>query len=142
MIFGFPVEIITMLGSGLFSGIMTMWGMKAKAEAEFRMHALKANKQQHQQTIENIKVDPGFSFTRRVVTFIIVTGAMIAVFFPTLFGVPTLIELTSESEGFFGLFKNTTTTYETVNAFVTPEWLKHAMLSIVGLYFGNSIVKK
>ena len=142
MLFGLPIELVTMLGSSLFSGVMTMWAQKSKAEEEFRMYALKANQQQNDNQIQQLKADPGFSFTRRVIAFVIVGGAIAAVFLPSLLGVPTLIELTNSSEGLFGLFGSTETTYTTVDAFVTPEWLKHAMLSIVGLYFGNSIVKK
>ena len=140
--FGFPIELITMLGSGLFSGLMTMWAQSQKAKAEQFDRLIGGLTKQYDNQIAQIKVDPGFSLTRRVIAFIIVLGAMLAIFLPSLVGVPTLIELTSSSEGLFGLFTDTTTTYETVNAFVTPEWLKHAMLSIVGLYFGNSIVKK
>ena len=140
--FGFPIELITMLGSGLFSGLMTMWAQSQKAKAEQFDRLIGGLTKQYDNQVTQLKADPGFSFTRRVIAFIIVLGAMLAIFLPSLVGVPTLIELTSSSEGLFGLFSDTTTTYETVNAFVTPEWLKHAMLSIVGLYFGNSIVKK
>ena len=140
--FGFPIELITMLGSGLFSGLMTMWAQSQKAKAEQFDRLIGGLTKQYDNQVTQLKADPGFSFTRRVIAFIIVLGAMLAIFLPSLVGVPTLIELTSSSEGLFGLFSDTTTTYETVDAFVTPEWLKHAMLSIVGLYFGNSIVKK
>ena len=82
MIFGLPIELATMLGSSLFSGVMTMWAQKAKDEADFRMHALKANQQQHNNQIEQMKVDKGFSFTRRALAFIIVVGAN-ACYLPT-----------------------------------------------------------
>lgn len=141
MIFGLPIELATMLGSSLFSGIMTMWAQKAKDEADFRMHALKSREQQYSNQIEQMKVDKGFSFTRRALAFIIVIGAMLAIFLPSLLEIPTVVELTSSSEGLFGLFTDTNTTYTTIDGFVTPEWIKHAMLSIVGLYFGNAMVK-
>ena len=141
MALGLPIELLTMLGSSLFSGIMTLYAQKSKDEADFRMHALKSREQQYSNQIEQMKVDKGFSFTRRALAFIIVVGAMLAIFLPSLLNIPTVIELTSSSEGLFGLIKDTTTTFTTIDGFVTPEWIKHAMLSIVGLYFGNAMVK-
>ena len=31
---GFPLEILTLVGSGLLSGVMTLWGMSLKAKAQ------------------------------------------------------------------------------------------------------------
>lgn len=142
MIFGLPVELVTMLGSTLFSGLMTMWGQSIQAKNEQFNNLIKLQTKQYDNHLEQIKVDKGFAFTRRALAFLIAGAAVMAIFLPSLIGVPSLIETTSETNGFFGLFKDSTVNYVETNALVVPEWLKHAMLSIIGLYFGNSIVKK
>jgi hypothetical protein len=39
-------------------------------------------------------------------------------------------------------FTTTVTEYVTLEGMVTPEWLPHAIMSVVGFYFGNSIAKR
>ena len=142
MLFGLPIELITMLGSTMLSGVMTLWGQSVKAKNEQFNNLIKAQSKQYENQIEQIKADPGFSFTRRVLAFLIAGAAVAAIFVPTLLGGTSLIEVTSSTEGLFGLFSDSSTEFVETQALVVPEWLKHAMLSIVGLYFGNSIVKK
>ena len=142
MLFGLPVELVTMLGSTLFSGVMTMWGQSVQAKNEQFNNLIKLQTKQYDNQIVQLKADKGFAFTRRLLAFLIAAAAILAIFFPSLWGVPSLIETTSETSGLFGLFSDSVTTYVETNALVVPEWLKHAMLSIIGLYFGNSIVKK
>ena len=137
-----PVELLTMGGSTILSAVMTMWSQSMRDKNEQFNNAIRGLTGQYDNQINQIKVDKGFAFTRRVLAFLIAGGAMLAIFFPVIWGVPSLIETTSETSGLFGLFKDNVTTYVETNALVVPEWLKHAMLSIVGLYFGNSIVKK
>ena len=121
---------------------MTMWSQNSKDQMEFNKLALQANQQQHNQQIEQLKVDKGFAWTRRFIALSIVLGALAMVFAPALFDVPQLVELTSSSDGLFGLFKDTTTTFIETYAFSIPEWWSSAFTAVVGLYFGNSIVKK
>ena len=142
MVFGLPIEVVTMLGSSLFSGVMTMWAQNHRDQMEFNKLALQANQQQHKQQIEQIKTDKGFAWTRRFIALVIVFGALAMVFAPALFDVPQIIETSSESSGLFGLFKDKVTNFVEVSAFVIPDWWSSAFTAVVGLYFGNSIVKK
>lgn len=142
MLFGLPLEVVTMLGSSLFGGVMTMWSQAAKAKADQFDMLIRANSQGHKQTLEQLKADPGFSWGRKFIVVIIMLAAFGTLFLPTLLGVPQVIELTSSSEGLFGLVSNTVTEYHEVQGFVTPEWLRFSIFSIMGLYFGNSMVKK
>ena len=137
-----PVELMTMGGSTILSAVMTMWSQSMRDKNEQFNNAIKGLTKQYDNQKEQLKADPGFAFTRRILAFLIAGGAMLAIFFPALWGVPSLIETTQETSGLFGLFKDTAVNYVETQALVVPEWLKHAMLSIVGLYFGNSIVKK
>lgn len=67
---GFPLELITMLGSTVLGGVMTIWGqsIKAKAEqnkmllqrAEFRAGAVKDAR-------EYGRKDTHFAWTRRLI---------------------------------------------------------------------------
>ena len=124
------------------SGIMTMWAQKSRDQMEFNKLALQANQQQHKQQVEQLKADPGFSWTRRFIALSITIGALLMIFLPALLGNGTVIELVNESEGLFGLFSNKEVVYETIKGFVVPEWFSAAFTAVVGLYFGNSIVKK
>ena len=142
MIFGLPIEVVTMLGSSLFSGVMTMWSQSTKDQMEFNKLALQANQQQHKQQVEQIKVDKGFTWTRRFIALAITIGALAMIFLPAILGSGTVIELTNETKGLFGLFSDKEVVYETVKGFVVPDWFSSAFTAVVGLYFGNSIVKK
>ncbi len=142
MLFGLPLEVVTMLGSSLFSGVMTMWSQSVKAKNEQFNNMIKFNMQQHKNQVEQLQADPGFSWTRRIIAVVIVVGGLGLLYLPTLAGVPQIIELTNESTGLFGLISNTTTEFHETNAIVTPEWLKLSIFSIMGLYFGNSMTRK
>ena len=142
MLFGLPLELITMLGSTVLSGVMTLWGQSIKAKNEQFNNLIMAQTKQYENQVVQLKADPGFSFTRRVLAFLIAGAAVAAIFLPSLIGGTSLIEVTNETSGLFGIFSDKSVEFVETNALVVPEWLKHAMLSIVGLYFGNSIVKK
>jgi hypothetical protein len=49
------------------------------------------------------------------------------------------------TEGFKLLFLDFThevTSWVELEGFVTPEWLSHAIMAVVGLYFGSSITSR
>jgi hypothetical protein len=57
---------------------------------------------------------------------------------------PTVVpvEVTSGFKFLFLDFTNTVTEYVTLEGMVTPEYLPHAIMSVVGFYFGNSMAKR
>ena len=87
---GFPFEIITMLGSTVLSGVMSIWAESRKAKAEeqkllisrgeFEMKAVAAAR-----NVENV----GFQWTRRIIAptaifAIVVLPKLVAVFAPDI----------------------------------------------------------
>ena len=57
---------------------------------------------------------------------------------------PTVVpvEVTSGFKFLFLDFTNTVTEWVTLEGMVTPEWLPHAIMSVVGMYFGQSLVSR
>ena len=142
---GLPVEMITMLGSSLLGGMMSIWGQSIKAkQEEQKMLMERANFQM--KSIESARTyeNNGFQWTRRII-------ALTAVFFiiawpklvPVLFDVPVILTWTEFTNGFLFLIdkKEILLDREFLGLVITPLDT-HLMSAIVGLYFGGSLVKK
>ena len=142
---GLPVEMITMLGSSLLGGMMSIWGQSIKAkQEEQKMLMERANFQM--KSIESARTydNKGFQWTRRII-------ALTAVFFiiawpklvPVLFDVPVILTWTEFTNGFLFLIdkKEILLDREILGLVITPLDT-HLMSAIVGLYFGGSLVKK
>ena len=131
--FGLPVEMITMLGSSVLGGVMTVWGQSIKAkQAEQKM--LLARGKFQMESIEKARQydNKGFQWTRRII-------ALTAVFFD----VSVFLTWTELSRGFFFLIeqKELLVDRKFAGVVITPMDT-HLMSAIVGLYFGGSLVKK
>ena len=100
--FGLPVEMITMLGSSVLGGVMTIWGQSIKAKQEEQKMLLARGK------------------------------------FQSVF-----LTWTEFSRGFLFLIeqKEMLVDRQYAGVVITPMDT-HLMASIIGLYFGGSLVKK
>ena len=143
--FGLPVEMITMLGSSVLGGVMTVWGQSIKAkQAEQKM--LLARGKFQMESIEKARQydNKGFQWTRRII-------ALTAVFFiivwpkivPVFFDVSVFLTWTEFSRGFLFLIeqKEMLVDRQYAGVVITPMDT-HLMPSIIGLYFGGRLVKK
>ena len=142
---GLPVEMITMLGSSLLGGVMTIWGQSIKAKQE-EQKMLLARAETQMSFVEKARTyeNKGFQWTRRII-------ALTAVFFiiawpklvPVLFDVPVILTWTEFTNGFLFLIdkKEILLDREFLWLVITPLDT-HLMSAIVGLYFGGSLVKK
>ena len=145
MLGGLPVEMITMLGSSLLGGVMSIWGQSIKAkQAEQKM--LLARGKFQMQEIEKARTydNKGFQWTRRIIALsavfaIVVWPKMVPVFFDT----SVWITWTEFSRGFLFLIekKEIVMDKEFFGVVITPPDT-HLMSAIIGLYFGGSLVKK
>jgi hypothetical protein len=145
MLGGLPVEMITMLGSSILGGVMSIWGQSIKAkQAEQKM--LLARGKFQMQEIEKARTydNKGFQWTRRIIALsavfaIIVWPKMVPVFFDT----SVWITWTEISRGFLFLIekKEIVMDKEFFGVVITPLDT-HLMSAIIGLYFGGSLVKK
>ncbi len=143
--FGLPVEMITMLGSSLLGGFMTIWGQSIKAKQADQKMLLARGKFQ-MEAIEKARKyeNEGFQWTRRII-------ALTAVFFiivwpkivPVFFDVSVFLTWTEFSRGFLFLIeqKEMLVDRKFAGVVITPMDT-HLMAAIVGLYFGGSLVKK
>ena len=143
--FGLPVEMITMLGSSLLGGFMTIWGQSIKAkQEEQKLLIARANAQMKHIESARTYDNKGFQFTRRII-------ALTAVFFiivwpkivPVFFDVSVFLTWTEFSRGFLFLIeqKEMLVDRQYAGVVITPMDT-HLMASIIGLYFGGSLVKK
>ena len=142
---GLPVEMITMLGSSLLGGFMSIWGQSIKAkQAEQKMLLARGKFQMEEIDKARRYENKGFQWTRRLI-------ALTAVFFiivwpkivPVFFDVSVFLTWTELSRGFFFLIeqKELLVDRKFAGVVITPMDT-HLMSAIVGLYFGGSLVKK
>ena len=142
---GLPVEMITMLGSSLLGGFMSIWGQSIKAkQAEQKMLLARGKFQMAEIDKARRYENTGFQWTRRIIALsavfaIIVWPKIVPVFFDTT----VWITWTEFSRGFLFLVekKEIVMDKEFFGVVITPLDT-HLMSAIVGLYFGGSLVKK
>jgi len=136
MLAGLPVEMITMLGSSLLGGFMSIWGqsIKAKQDEQKLLLARADNQMKH----------IGFQWTRRIIAltavfFIIAYPKLVPVFWDT----SVFLTWTEFTRGFLFLIekKEIVMDKEFFGVVITPLDT-HLMSAIIGLYFGGSLVKK
>ena len=142
---GLPVEMITMLGSSLLGGFMSIWGQSIKAkQAEQKMLLARGKFQMAEIDKARKYENTGFQWTRRIIALsavfaIIVWPKMVPVFFDT----SVWLTWTEFSRGFLFLIekKEIVMDKEFFGVVITPLDT-HLMSAIIGLYFGGSLVKK
>ena len=143
---GFPFEIITMLGSTVLGGVMSVWAESRKAKqdnqkllitrGEFEMKARKAAR--------DVK-DNGLQWTRRIIALtsvfaIVVLPKLVAVYYPN---VDVTVGYTNFQPGFW-FFKEGRDVFEwiTFQGLVITQLDTNLVSAIIGMYFGGSLVKK
>lgn len=134
---GLPLELITMLISTIGGAYIRM---KSDSQAD-----IAAERQAHAGSINIARAyqNPNASWMRRVITIAFLGMAYIILLAPLL-DMPTVVPV-EVTEGFKFLFFDFTTTvteYVTLEGMVTPDYLPHSIMAIVGFYFGNSMAKR
>ena len=143
---GFPFEIITMLGSTVLGGVMSVWAESRKAKAEeqrllitrgeFEMKAVKAARDTK---------DVGFQWTRRIIALtavfsIVVLPKLVAVFAPDVL---VTVGYTQFKPGFLFFTKDVEIfKWITFEGLVITQLDTNLVSAIIGMYFGGSLVKK
>lgn len=87
--------------------------------------------------------NPNAQWIRRFLVVSFMGMAMFILLAPLL-GQNTVVpvEVTSGFKFLFLDFTDTVTNWVTLEGVVTPEWLPHAIMAVVGMYFGQSIVSR
>ena len=145
MAFGIPLELITMLGSSLMGGLMTIWGMRLKDRIQTnKLLLVRATAQGELSSQAREYADTGYQWTRRIIAVsailaIIVLPKVVAVFRPEL---AVTVGWTEFHPGFlfFTEGRDVTIWQQATGLTITPLDT-HLVSAIVGLYFGGSIVR-
>ena len=146
---GLPLELITMLGSTVLGGVMSIWGQSIKAkEAQQKMLMERANfnMQAANTAREAGKNDKHFAWTRRLIALsavfsIIVLPKLVAVWYPE---VGVYVGYSEIQKGFLGgLFGGDVemVKWKYAQGFVITPLDTHIVSAIVGLYFGAGFTK-
>jgi len=142
--FGIPMEVITMLGSTVGGAFMRVWSQSNADKAEQWKMALEAGRENElSKSAAREWSTPHANWTRKFLVVSFMTMAMFIIAAPLL-GQTTQVPIVS-TEGFKLLFLDFTkdvTEYIQLEGVVTPEWLSHAIMAVVGLYFGSSITSR
>jgi hypothetical protein len=142
-----PFEMITMLGSTLLGGIMTVWSQSIKAkQAEQKMLIQRAEVQtaafKEAREYENV----GFQWTRRIIAL---TAVFAIVVLPKILPLVTpdahvIVGYTEFKPGFLFLEGKDVMKWVPMahKGIVITPLDTNLVSAIVGLYFGGSLVKK
>ena len=142
--FGLPMEVITLLLSVLGGAVMKMWSQSQKDKAD-QQKQLMSQFSASQDSLEAARAydTPNAQWIRRflVVCFMGMAGFILMA---PIMGLPTVVpvEVTTGFKLLFLDFTNTATQWITLEGMVTPEWLPHGIMSVVVMYFGQSIVSR
>lgn len=139
--FGIPLEVVTMLGSTVGGAVMRIWSQSNADKAEQWKMALEAGRETElSRSAAREWSTPHANWTRKFLVVSFMAMAMFLILAPLL-GQTSQVPIVS-TEGFKLLFLDFThevTEYIELEGVVTPEWLSHAIMAVVGLYFGSSI---
>lgn len=149
---GFPLEIVTMLGSALFSGVMAMWSQSAKhkaAERSAMVQAMNAQANIVQAAREHGLREPRFAVTRQIIALAAVFAIIV---FPKFYpAIMQSLHIPYELMHFgwtefnpswlpWGEGKDVLVWKEHRGLAITPLDT-HMVSSIVGFYFGTTAVR-
>jgi hypothetical protein len=145
MLGGIPLELVTMLGSSLLGGFMTIWSQNMKSKQEAFQRAIDGLAAQSKATDEARRYEnKGFQLTRRVIALsaigaVIVWPKVVPVFWPDL---PVVVGWTEWNPGFLFLTEGEeATVWKAMKGLVITPLDTHLVSAITGLYFGASMVK-
>ena len=142
--FGLPLEVITMLGSTIGGAVMRVWSQSKADKAEQWKMALEAGRETElSRSAARDWSTPHANWTRKFLVVCFMAMAMFLLIAPLL-GQSTQVPIIS-TEGFKLLFLDFThevTENIQLEGLVTPEWLSHSIMAVVGLYFGSSITSR
>jgi len=142
---GFPFEIITMLGSTVLGGVMSVWAesRKAKEESQKLLITRGEFEMKSRKAARDVK-DKGFQWTRRIIALssvfaIVILPKLVAVYYPD---VTVTVGYTQWNPG--GLFRSGREVFDwiTFQGLVITQLDTNLVSAIIGMYFGGSLVKK
>ena len=142
---GIPMELVTMLGSSLLGGIMSIWGQSIKAK-EANNKVMMAAMTKQAAIIDKARryENPHFQWTRRIIALaaigsVIVWPKVVAVYYPDVL---VTVGWTQFNPGFLFFEGKESVRWQEMSGLIITPLDTHLVSAIVGLYFGGSLVKK
>jgi hypothetical protein len=143
---GFPFEIVTMLGSTLLSGLLSLWSQRMKAkQEEQKMLIARAEVQTAAISDARIYDNKGFQWTRRIIALtaifaIVLLPKLVPIFYPEIL---VTVGYTNWKPGFLFLTDGKEIfEWVSFNGLVITQLDTNLVSAIIGMYFGGSLVKK
>ena len=136
-----PFEIITMLGSTLLGGLMSLWSQSIKAKQAQQAMLMERAKFQAE-TVKDAREyeNVGFQWTRRIIALTAIFSIVVfPVFFPEI---SVTVGYTEFRPGFFFLPEKEVMEWKMMKGLVITPLDTNLVGAIVGMYFGGSLVKK
>ena len=140
-----PFEMITMLGSTMLGGLMTVWSQSIKAkQSEQKMLLARADKQaeifKEAREYENV----GFQWTRRIIAL---TAVFSIVVLPKILPLidpqaQVIVGYTEFKPGFLLIPEREAMKWIEFTGLVITPLDTNLVAAIVGMYFGGSLVKR
>lgn len=140
-----PVEIITMLGSAIVGGVLSLMSANQKAK-ELQMTFMLSDRQSQQKGYQEAREDKGKHVTW-VRQFIAVVGIMAVIVWPKF--VPVFapwvnvwVGWTQWNPGFLFIEGREMFTWKAMNGLVITPLDTHLVSSIVGFYLGGAVTRR
>ena len=137
-----PIELLTMLGSGVFGFISKMWANNAADNAAQHKMLLESHTANEKSVKSARRLQtPAANTMRRFI--VIALFAMLALLLVGGFFGSTNILIETAGTNWFGLFTTGAgLDVLTVDGLVAYPWMHHAVLSIISFYFGTGVAKR
>jgi hypothetical protein len=141
-----PMELISMLGSTVLGGIMSIMAQKGQAEAERQKMLMARAGFAAKQTDKARDVkDAHTKHTRRWIALMCVFSIIVVpIIAPIFTDVNVAYQIVTEASSGWWIFGSTyeTSYFEQGNTVFITNLQSHTIFSIIGLYFGGSLTRK
>ena len=142
-----PFEVITMLGSSLFTGLLSIWSQKSKDAADQQKYLMQ-RAEINRASVEDARKDNNQyqSTTRRwmalLAVFFIICLPKLAVFLDPSVQVHLMyLEQVKEGWWIFGSIEEVTT-FQGISGIVITTADTHFLAAISGFYFGSAATRR
>ena len=141
-----PMELISMLGSTVLGGVMSIMAQKGQAEQERQKMLMQRADFAAKQTDKARAVsDPHTKHTRRWIALMCVFSIIVVpIIAPIFTDVNVIYQIVTEADSGWWIFGSSyeTSVWKEGNSIFITNLQSHTIFSIIGLYFGGSLTRK
>ena len=141
-----PMELISMLGSTVLGGVMSIMAQKGQAEQERqKMLMQRANFAAKQTDKARNVTDNHTKHTRRAIAIMCVFSIIVVpIVAPIFTDVNVIYQIVTEADSGWWIFGSSyeTSVWKEGNSIFITSLQSHTIFSIIGLYFGGSLTRK